>query len=111
MQTVSHLIEQFIPDHYDLSMKLDGQNRTFEGTVSIHGVSQPTSEVISVHAKELSIHSVTFDGKEAQWRDGENDEVIITHQDMAPGKHMVVIAFSGTITDAMHGLYPCYYEH
>jgi len=110
MQTVSHLIEQFTPDHYDLSLTLDRKNRSFKGTVSIHGVSQPSSEVISVHAKDLNISSVTFDGKEAQWRSGENDEVIITHQDMEPGKHMVVIAFSGKITDAMHGLYPCYYD-
>lgn len=111
MQSVSHLIEQFTPDHYDLSLTLNRTERIFSGTVSIHGTSQPTAEVIAVHAKDLTIQSVTFDGKEAQWRAGENDEVIITHQDMQPGMHMVVIAFSGSITDAMHGLYPCYYEH
>ena len=111
MQTVSRLIEQFIPTHYQLSLAMRRTERTFGGTVTIQGESTNLAETIAVHAKDLSIESVTFDGKQAQWRAGENDELIITHQDITPGKHVVVLGFNGKITDAMHGLYPCYYEH
>lgn len=111
MQTVSRLIERFIPKHYELSLDLKRNDRTFAGTVTIAGSVTATAETIAVHAKDLEITSVTFDGKSAEWRAGENDELTVTHQDITEGEHLVVIGFNGTITDAMHGLYPCYFEH
>ena len=111
MQTVSRLIETFTPDHYDLSLTLDRQSRTFRGTVTIHGVSPENTTVISVHSKELSIETVLLDGQAADFASTDNDELDITHPSIAAGKHIITIGFSGVITDAMHGLYPCYYEH
>ena len=77
--------------------------------MALLGASVEGAESITVHAKDLAISSVTLDGKAAQWTAGTNDEVTITHPDIAAGDHVVVIAFDGVITDAMHGLYPCYY--
>ena len=111
MKAVSRLIETYIPDHYQLSLTLDRTGRTFDGTVVINGSSPKTTGNITVHAKDLIITSVTVDGKAADYTAGTNDEVDIIHPDIKAGKHVVVIAFNGTITDAMHGLYPCYYEH
>lgn len=111
MQTVARLLEQFVPEHYDLSLTLERESRTFGGVVTIHGSSLPNVENISVHAKDLVIESVTFDGKEAEFKAADNDELVISHPDIHEGKHIVVIGFSGKITDAMHGLYPCYFEH
>lgn len=111
MKTVSRLIQEFIPEHYDLSLTLDRNGRTFNGIVTMHGTSTDNSDKITVHAKDLTIKSVTLDGKEADFTSGENDELAITHPDITTGKHIVVLAFIGVITDAMHGLYPCYYEH
>ncbi|MEO7905130.1 MAG: M1 family metallopeptidase, partial [Candidatus Saccharimonadales bacterium] len=110
MQTVSRLIQQFIPEHYQLSVTLDRTGRTFDGIVAMMGATVEGSTTITVHAKELNISSVTLDGKAATWQAGVNDEVTITHPDIVAGDHIVVIAFDGTITDSMHGLYPCYYE-
>ena len=84
MQTVSRLIEQFVPEHYELSLDLHRTERTFSGIVTINGSSTDIAETIAVHAKDLAIGSVTFDGKAAKWRAGENDELIITHQDIFP---------------------------
>lgn len=110
MHTVSRLIHSFIPEKYSLSLDLARKKRTFSGLVTIHGkATHPGS--ISVHAKDLTIKSASVDGKAATFALGDNDELIVSHPDIAPGKHMIVIAFSGTITDAMHGLYPCYFEH
>lgn len=111
MQTVPRLIQQFIPSNYKLSLTLNRPDRTFSGIVTVKGVSQPKTNNITLHSKDLVIESVTFDGKEAQFSFGENDSLIITHEDLHEGEHIIVVAYNGIITDAMHGLYPCYYEH
>ncbi len=109
MQTVARLIEEFIPEHYALTLTLERQARSFRGTVTITGSA--TSDRIPLHSKDLSIESVTIDGHEGTVTAGQNDEIYLTHDDLEPGHHVAVVAFSGTITDSMHGLYPCYYEH
>ena len=111
MQTVSRLITQFIPEHYQLSLKMDRQERHFSGIITMKGASTAGADTISVHAKDLTIESITLDGSEASWQAGSNDELIISQSAISEGAHVIVMAFSGTITDAMHGLYPCYYEH
>jgi aminopeptidase N len=111
MQTVSRLIDQFIPDLYNLSLTLDRANRSFSGTATIFGEKVGDDNTIRVHAKDLTIKSVTFDGKAATWESDMNDELVISHPDITPSSHLIVIGYSGTITDAMHGLYPCYYQH
>ncbi len=111
MHTVSQLIDQFIPEHYDLSLTLEREARRFEGTVTIHGASQPSAQHIVLHSKDLTIESVTLDGRDADFASSDNDELFITQPDLEPGDHVLVVGFSGQITDAMHGLYPCYYEH
>ncbi|MDB5168399.1 MAG: putative Aminopeptidase [Candidatus Saccharibacteria bacterium] len=111
MKTVSRLIQQFIPDHYQLSLTLDRKGRAFNGLMTMSGTSVGDSNKITVHAKDITIESATVDGKLASFSAGENDELTITVPSSQQGAHIVVIAFNGTITDAMHGLYPCYYEH
>ena len=110
MQTVTRLIQTFVPEHYQLSVTLDRLGRSFAGTVTINGASTANAKNVMLHAKDLVIQSATFDGKQADFS-LTDDEVTITHPDIAEGEHIVVVAFSGTITDGMHGLYPCYYEH
>ena len=109
MTTVTRFISSFIPNNYDLSLILDRQNRNFSGTVSIKGAS--TSDSISLHSKDLVVEKVLVDGHAASFEHGDYDELKITSDNLKAGDHLVVISFSGKITDAMHGLYPCYYEH
>lgn len=109
MQTVKRLIDQFVPETYQLSLELRREQREFEGTVTITGSSMQQGQ-ISLHGKDLVISSATLDGKEAAITEGEHNEIIISHPDISEGKHIVVVAFSGRINDAMHGLYPCYYK-
>ncbi|MDB5167348.1 MAG: putative Aminopeptidase [Candidatus Saccharibacteria bacterium] len=111
MQIVKRLIDQYIPEHYSLSVTLNRVERTFSGLVTIDGVSTPEATAIRLHAKYLAIQSVTFDGKKADFKTDIHDELVITHKDLKPGRHIIVVAFSGKITDAMQGIYPCYFEH
>lgn len=110
MKSVSRLVRTFAPEHYDLSITLHRTSRTFEGTVSIRGSVAPNASEIRLHAKDLHIRSVLLDGKEASHRPDIHDELIITHPDVTEGAHIVVVAFDGTITDDMNGIYPCYFE-
>lgn len=111
MQTVSRLINTFNPEHYELSLWLDRPNRSFRGIVSITGTIPENATEVRLHAKDLEIASVTFDGKSAGFSLEANDELVISNPEISSGEHITVIEFTGTITDAMHGLYPCYYEH
>jgi len=110
MQTVPRLIQTFIPENYNLSLSIDRLGRKFSGLVSIKGKLPTGSDRIALHAKDLLIESALIDGKTAEFSFGSNDELKISHPDLAPGSHIVVVKFSGAITDPMHGLYPCYYE-
>jgi len=112
MQTVSRLINTFVPEHYQLSVTLDRIGRTFAGTVTINGTSVIGAQNVMLHSKDLVIESATFDGKQAEYSlDSESQELAITHPDLTDGEHVIVVGFSGKITDGMHGLYPCYYAH
>ena len=110
MTDVSRLITQFIPIHYNLSLDMERQSRTTHGIITIKGEVTSNTQTITLHSKELVIESITIDGRASEWETGKNDEVTIQHSELTLGEHIVVIAFHGTISDAMHGLYPCFYE-
>lgn len=111
MHTVTRLIDFFTPTTYELSLDLDRLKRSFTGTVTVHGAMNPSADAIKLHAKDLTIETALIDGQVAHWEMGDNDELSLTSDNLQPGEHIVVLRFSGAITDAMHGLYPCYYEH
>ncbi|HZJ34678.1 MAG TPA: M1 family metallopeptidase [Candidatus Angelobacter sp.] len=111
MQTVARLIENFIPSSYDISLSINRVDRVFEGIVTIHGRSISGTNNIILHSKDLDIISVAIDGKEAVFESGVSDALIINHPSIENGNHILVIAYSGKITDTMHGMYPCHYEH
>lgn len=108
--TVARLIDYFVPSHYDLSLTLEGAERRFSGAVTVTGELVEGADHIGLHAKDLSISSVLVDDTPATFSLGSDDELIITTTAQS-GEHTITVAFDGTITDAMHGLYPCYYTH
>ena len=110
MQKVSRLITSFTPAAYNLSINLERIERRFHGVVTIQGSShQPDG--FRLHAKDLTIDSISVDGRTASFSSHDNDEIEILQQGLTENSHTVVIAFSGKITDQMHGLYPCYFTH
>ena len=110
MTKVPRLLDTFTPNHYNLTLDLTrAEEKEFSGTVIISGDS--TSESISLHSKGLTIQSATIDNQPADVSFGEFDELRLSQPNLKNGKHTILINFSGTITDAMHGLYPCYFTH
>lgn len=110
MTKVPRLLDTFTPNHYNLTLDLTrAEEKEFSGTVIISGES--TSESISLHSKGLTIQSATIDNQPADVSFGEFDELKLSQPNLENGKHTIHINFSGNITDAMHGLYPCYFTH
>ena len=110
MTKVPRLLDTFTPNHYNLTLDLTrAEEKEFSGTVIISGDS--TSESISLHSKGLTIQSATIDDQPADVSFGEFDELKLSQPNLKNGNHTIHIIFSGTITDAMHGLYPCYFTH
>ena len=110
MTKVPRLLDTFTPNHYNLTLDLTrAEEKEFSGTVIISGDS--TSESISLHSKGLTIQSATIDNQPADVSFGEFDELKLSQPELKSGNHTIHINFSGTITDAMHGLYPCYFTH
>ena len=110
MTKVPRLLDTFTPNHYNLTLDLTrAEEKEFSGTVIISGDS--TSESISLHSKGLIIQSATIDNQPADVSFGEFDELKLSQPNLKNGNHTIHINFSGTITDAMHGLYPCYFTH
>ena len=110
MTKVPRLLDIFTPNHYNLTLDLThAEEKEFSGTIIISGDS--TSESISLHSKGLTIQSATIDNQLADVSFGEFDELRLSQPNLKNGNHTIHIIFSGTITDAMHGLYPCYFTH
>jgi aminopeptidase N len=109
MQNVPRLIDQFIPENYKLELELDRTKRLFFGAVIIIG--EKKSKNIILHSKDLIIESVFIDNKKSNFTYGDNDELIIDAGKNEVEKCQIKINYKSKITDSMHGLYPCYYEH
>ena len=110
MTKVPRLLDTFTPNHYNLTLDLTrAEEKEFSGTVIISGES--TSESISLHSKGLTIQSATIDNQPADVSFDEFDELRLSQPNLENRNHTIRIDFSGNITDAMHGLYPCYFTH
>ena len=110
MTKVPRLLDTFTPNYYNLTLDLTrAEEKEFSGTVIISGES--TGESISLHSKGLTIQSATIDNQPAEVSFGEFDELRLSQPNLENGNHTIHINFSGNITDAMHGLYPCYFTH
>jgi len=111
MQTVPRLINGFIPSSYNLRLAIQRKKRSFSGVVEISGTLPKKSDEIVLHSKELAINLVSLDGKDIAFSLGDNDLLKVKSKNISEGTHSIVIEFSGKITDSMHGMYPCYFEH
>lgn len=110
MQTSRQLTTHFLPEHYDLSLSIHRKERTFSGTTVIAGVARSDGS-IWLHAKDLEITDCRVNDKLVNFVSGENDEIELK-TDAKQNDHVhIAIAFEGTITDQMHGMYPCYFQH
>jgi len=106
---MDRLFSQFQPEHYDIQWDLRQakSNRLIRGTATIRG-QHLAAEPIRLHAKDLQIEEATVNSQAVKIST-DNDILTLDNTDNGPAQ--ITIKFSLTLTDAMHGIYPCYYEH
>ena len=106
---MDRLFSQFQPEHYDIQWDLRQakSERSIRGTATIRG-RHLAAEPIRLHAKDLQIEEATVNGQAVKT---STDNDILTLDNTDDGPVQITIKFSLTLTDAMHGIYPCYYEH
>ncbi len=122
-KTAKRLYEGFQPEHYDVSFTFDTAAMTFSGTVVIKGkkVGRP-SKRITLHQRALDVtkaHITKHDKKgdtaitPSRLNQHHKLEEVRIHADslLYPGNYTIAVDFQGAITDAMVGIYPCYFEH
>jgi aminopeptidase N len=121
-KSVTRLFTQFQPNHYELALVPNRETMSFTGTVTIKGkkVGRP-SERMTLHQKDLKVTAATVtrhDKKGDQVFELERintqksfDEVRLHAKQMLyPGEYTLTLAFEGTITRGMTGLYPCFFK-
>lgn len=106
---MDRLFSQFQPEHYNIQWDLRQakSNRLIRGTATIRG-QHLAVEPIRLHAKDLQIEEATVNGQAVK-TSTDNDILTLDNTDDSPVQ--ITIKFSLALTDAMHGIYPCYYEH
>jgi len=110
---IKRLYEHFAPQNYDLHLKIDKEAMVFSGSVTITGELKASSSVIELHGKDLEFSYAKIDTHDAEWVEPEEHDVIQikAHDILSEGRHIITLEFAGKITDNMHGMYPCYFEH
>ena len=123
MGKVKRLFDQFKPENYNIDLIPDKETMTFKGTVTVTGKKTgPPSNRITLHQKGLKIHSaiILHKGKKEEKEvivDRINlqktfDEVRVhTKESLTAGVYSITLTFSGEITRAMNGVYPCFFKH
>ncbi len=122
-RSVTRLFSQFVPKHYELAVNLHPDKTTFSGSVVITGkkTGRP-SQRITLHQKNLKVQNVQLHHTDKKSVKNEVsitrivlqkkfDEIRLhTENTLYPGEYTISMEFSGSITDNMDGLYPCYFE-
>lgn len=109
---VTHLFDSFRPKHYELELSPNRNSMTFIGRVRIKGFLSEASNAITLHAHGLEVNKAHIDAQNAKSSiKTDSSELIIAVDDtLEAGEHTIEVAFSGTITEQMHGMYPCNFE-
>ncbi len=112
MTKMNRLYEHFQPENYNLNINLERLSRKFNGKVVIVGSLSKFDSPIKLHSKGLNITGAIVNDLPADTKPGKDDELIILPSSKLTDKNVsITLTFEGKITDSMHGLYPCYYEH
>lgn len=110
------LDSSIIPISYDIELKPDLNNFTFEGVETISVENLKDTKKVVLHSKELEIDTVSVSiNKEKVFAKIFYDENAETATFVFPkvlkkGKHKITIYFKGILNDKMRGFYKSTYE-
>ena len=102
-----HFYETFHPEHYDLFIDINREQKSINGTSTITG--EAIENTIFINQKYMKIASVTSEGKKVPFTVNDEKEAIEIELGQT-GKVKVEIKYSAPLTDSMMGIYPSYYQ-
>ena len=102
-----HFYETFHPEHYDLFIDINREQKSINGTSTITG--EAIENTILINQKYMKIASVTSAGKDVPFTVNDEKEAIEIELGQT-GKVTVEIKYSAPLTDSMMGIYPSYYQ-
>ncbi|HKR81769.1 MAG TPA: M1 family metallopeptidase [Candidatus Saccharimonadales bacterium] len=120
---VKQLFQYFQPSQYDVTFEPDRETMHLTTEVMVTGkkTGRP-SQRITLHQHDLTVTQASITRKDKKG-DQEIPVVRINYQRtldevrlhtdamLYPGEYVITLKATSKITDAMHGVYPCYYEH
>ncbi|MES2315353.1 MAG: M1 family metallopeptidase [Patescibacteria group bacterium] len=104
------------PSRYDIELKPDLKNFTFEGVETIYLVVSKSTHSITLHSKEIEIETAEVEmGKEKVFGkisyNQKNETATFTFSKLVPkGKIKLSIVFKGILNDKMRGFYRSRYK-
>ena len=112
MTKVRQLLEQYVPERYDITLTPDGETATFTGEVKITGQTTEPTNTIWLHSNGLNIVNASVNGTKAQVSDqNDHHEIELTTDESVDGDAMIEIKFKGEISPTMLGMYISNFEH
>ncbi|CDX66044.1 M1 family metallopeptidase [Leuconostoc citreum] len=107
MAEFTRFYNNFQPQHYDIYLDIDRQNKQFNGQTTILG--NATVPEIALHQKNLVITAVKVDGQTITYKiDSAQDALHLVLP--KTGIVKIDIIYHATLTDTMMGIYPSYYD-
>lgn len=107
MAEFERLYKKFQPDHYNIYLDINRQNKIFSGKTSITGTAKTNQ--IAIHQKDLKVSAVKVNDVDVSFT--LNNDIDALNIDLPEtGKITLTITYSAPLTDTMMGIYPSYYE-
>ncbi|MTA39773.1 MAG: M1 family peptidase, partial [Actinobacteria bacterium] len=94
-----------VPSRYKVSLAPQLDDASFTGIVSISATAAEATREIVLNAIELTIHSVTVNGRDCPWELIEDLERLVITHDTVPGEIEIGISFTGILNDKLRGFY------
>lgn len=107
MAELERFYNTFQPDHYDVFIDVNREEKTINGKTTITG--NASTPKIAINQKNLQVTSIQSNGQELNFSvDNDAEAVWITLPQT--GKVTFTVTYNTKLTDSMMGIYPSYYE-
>lgn len=113
---MERLIEYFIPENYQLELRVNKQTEEVQGHVIISG--QAIKPRLKLHARELKIAKVTVDGQSVDFRLDQKNQLLLLEPgkkldqtEQSSAKTVIDIRYSFKLSHSMIGMYLSTYQY
>lgn len=111
------LSKDVIPTEYDITLRPDLENFTFEGVETVSISITKKTKILTLHSKEIDIETVSILNKKEKIfatkisYDTKSETAIFAFKDfITEGKTKLTIVFKGILNDKMRGFYKSTYQ-